>query len=351
MNKPLFVVLLGIVLSVALIGCGPPKVEKLETVLPSETAFLISLEGDTQSAQDMFKSAEFLEKNKIAAKQISLSQRSMKTGRFWYQYVWIPTQTVIKVSRAPITREWTAGSTGTNPKDQAIHVESKDSIGFGVGVNLTASIEEKDTAQYLYKFAGRPIEETIDSNVRSFVQSILSVEFGGRNLTEGIAAKREIGETLLKSTQEQFKPMGITVDYIGLAEGLQFDNKQVQEALDAKFKAEVGVKTAEQEAIAQEQKNKLTVSKAKAEREAAEEFKKAQDALVAKTQLQIYQDLAKNWNGVLPNWLMITGGEGMQNMLMNIPSAPNGVIGTAGEPRPKVEDPANVPAAPVPVNQ
>ena len=57
-------------------GCiGPPQLEKLETIKSNETAFMVNLEGDTKTNQDMFKCVEFLETKKVPSKQVSLNQR------------------------------------------------------------------------------------------------------------------------------------------------------------------------------------------------------------------------------------------------------------------------------------
>ena len=339
-------------------GClGPPKLEMLQEIEPNETAYLIALEGDTKDEQDMFKSVEFLESKKVAVKRVSLSQRDVKTGRMPWEYKWVPTQLLVKVDRSPVTREWTSSSTsGSTPTDQAIKVESKDSIGFSIGINITASIQEIDASKYLYNYAKKKLADVVDENIRGFVTSILSVEFGSRDLTTCMADKKPISELLQKDTTEQFKEMGITIHYLGIAEGMQFDKPEVQASIDKKFTSEMGIQSAKQEALAQEEKNKLIVSKAKAEREAAEEFEKAQEAMVAKTQLIIMQALAENWNGVLPNWLMMTGGSDLgQNLLMNVPSAAAGSLGTAGTAkvnRVSIQNgnlvPVNAPAAPVP---
>ena len=80
-------------------------------------------------------------------------------------------------------------------------VESKDSIGFAIGVNITAMIQEEDASKFLYYYAGAPLSTVIDNNVRGMVSSILSEEFGVRELREKLEG--DSGKTaILESTKE-----------------------------------------------------------------------------------------------------------------------------------------------------
>jgi hypothetical protein len=59
-----------IALLVGLTACAPRPVDEYVEIGPSETAFLVSLEGNTKEAQGKLNSIEFLEKNKVQAKRI-----------------------------------------------------------------------------------------------------------------------------------------------------------------------------------------------------------------------------------------------------------------------------------------
>jgi len=69
-------------------------------------------------------------------------------------------------------------------KDQAIAVESLESIGFSAGATITVSIKEEDAPTFLYYYFGKKLDDVVDQNVRSFVQMVLSREFGNRNLSD-----------------------------------------------------------------------------------------------------------------------------------------------------------------------
>ena len=124
----------------------------------------------------------------------------------WWAYKWIPTAQIIKVDRKPVTREWTkAEGTGTSNSNEAIHVESMDSIGFSLGVNMTTSIPEPWASRFLYNFSGKTLQQVTDQNIRGFVQAVLSREFGSKTLEEGRGDKKEIFEACFEEARELFE--------------------------------------------------------------------------------------------------------------------------------------------------
>jgi len=287
-------------------ACGPAKIEQFATIAANETAFLVPLEGANKTNQAKFMSIDYLNGAKVATKRISLPLRKWSTGRLWINYKWIQTMSVIKVNRMPVTREWTGdSSTGTNSKNQALWVESADSIGFGVGVNVTALITETDAATFLYYFAGKPLAQVVDQNVRGKVNSILSREFAKYDLEKARRAKNTIFETAAKETIAEFIELGVTITNLGLAEGLVYADKEIQNAINAKFKAEMGIQIQEQKNFTQERINERNVAIATAEAlaslkradgmirieaakaEAAKKFFKEIDARRAQVQLEV----------------------------------------------------------------
>lgn len=301
---------------VALVGCrGPYKVEKFEEIGPNETAFVIPLEGETKEGQAQLQSVEFLESKRVVSKRISIPQRQHDLGRGPGNFEWIATVRVIKVDRSPVTREWTRGSSsGTSSRDEAVAVESKDSINFRAGANITCSIREEDTAKFLYYFAGKPLSEVIDTNVRGLVQTVLAREFGQRDLRQCMEEKIDAFTLCLEETRKIFAEKGLSVDYLGSSEGLLYDEKKIQDAINARFVAENDIEVAKQEKLAQDQRNTLLIEKAKAERLAAEEIAKAQEAMTLKVTLEVQRTLAEaqkiaaeRWNGNVPTTILPQG--------------------------------------------
>ncbi len=299
-----------------LAGCaGPYKVVQFEEIGPNETAFVIPLEGETKGGQATLKSVEFLESNKVVAKRITIPQRQHDLGRTAGDYEWIPTVRVIKVDRTPVTREWTKGhESGTSAKNEAIGVESLDSINFRAGVNITCSIQEPDAAKFLYYFAGKPLTDVVDSNVRGYIQTILSREFGVIMLTECPKKKGEVFKTAFEEAKTFFAEKGLTVEYMGSSEGLLYDNPQIQDAINKKFLAENDIEVARQEKLAQVERNMMAIEKAKAEAEAAQALSDAREALTLRTELEVKRitaeatkTAAQRWNGSVPSNILPQG--------------------------------------------
>jgi hypothetical protein len=307
MKKIILNAIICLALSIILFSCAPPKVEKNEDIATNETAFLVPLEGESNSGQKKFMSIEYLESPqvKVAAKRIIMPQRSQKVGRFWNEIIWIPTMKVIKVDRSPVTREWTEEKeTGSSENDEVIRVESKDSIGFKVGVNITSMVKEEDAAKFLYYFSGNPLSVIMDKDIRGSVASILSKEFGSRDLKECKIAKKDIQNILEKEVNEKYTQYGITITNVGLVGGLDYENPEIQIAINNAYIAEMKVSEAIQSKLEQDQINLKNIATAKANREAAEEFAKAQEAQVRKTNLEIELIKAKNWDGALPKTIL-----------------------------------------------
>jgi hypothetical protein len=301
----------------AFVTCGPAEVPTIEEIGPNETAFLVPLEGDTQGGQKSFGSVEYLEKNKVAAKRVTHSMRKRSLGRMWFHYEWIPVTKVIKVNRAPVTREW------QKKANSALEVESKDSVGFWTGITITASIAEKDAATFLYNFAGAQLDYVIDNNVRGLILSVLSREFGNRTLAECKLQKSDVISIALQEARDVFTSKGITIEYLGSSMGLNYSNPDIQTAIDATVVAETRKVTEQNTLEAEKKKAETLVVQARAQREAAEEFAKALEAQKASRGLEIDMlkaqadfkraeatlEASKKWNGALPANILPSGSD------------------------------------------
>ena len=328
--QKMFIVLLLVGFVSMGIGCGPKMVEQFVEIEANETAFLVPLEGASKSGQGKFMSEEFLNEAKVASKRISLPLRKHVTGKLPGSFTWIPTIKVIKVNRAPVTREWTGKAvTGTSSANEALFVESMDSIGFGVGLNVTAMITEEDSARFLYRFAGVSLDTIVDKNVRGFLNSVLSREFAKYDLNVCRTKKNDVIDIATREVKEHFKNNGITIANIGIAEGLVYVNSAIQDKIDEMFTAEMDaqiqvqtnlkaekarhneIKLQELANEAQQKANEQKIKNATAEAEAAREFAKALSERTKQIDLEIKKMLAeakltqaKNWNGQLPEKIL-----------------------------------------------
>ena len=280
-----------IAVALAVSGCGnAPEVFEIKS---NETAFLIQMDGNSKN-QAAFMSEEYLAENKVASKRIVIPYVSVPGGR-WGQRVLAAK--LITVDRTPVTREWTRSEkTGTSPSNQAIAVESSQSIDFTVGVVMTASIPEANAAKFLYHYAGTPLSVVADTNIRGFVQSALAREFGAIDLDTARKVKGQIFEKIFKETKAEFAGKGISIDNLGYSEGMTYTDPNIQRAINETFQAQMAAQKAEQKVLEAHQL-----------RLAAEEFAKAKEAAVAKVDLDIrllqaqaQMKAAEKWDGHLP---------------------------------------------------
>ncbi len=274
-------------------ACGPAKVMPLDTVGPNETAFVIPMEGDSLN-QAKFESIDFLKAHKVLAKRIEIPVRERSLGRAYWNYEYIQTVRVIKVDRSLVTREWTKGGTsGTSSKDEALSCASLDGINFHLGVNLTASILEEDAPAYLYWHGQKSLSDVVDSNVRGYLQGIMSNEFGRLPFEKCKLQKADVFKKANDETIAKFKGVGITVSYVGSTQGFMFDDGTIQAKINEIQTAQMAKEVALNNALAQVEANKQIVSKAVAERQAAEEFAKAAEAQRQRIGLDIQMKYAE----------------------------------------------------------
>ena len=272
-------------------GCIKPyNTPELIVISPSQTAFLIPLEGNTKDNQASFDSLEFLETAKVATKRIRISKRWLQTGRFDYMGKWIPSERLVIVERKPESREWTSETnTGTSQKDEGIEAESSESIGFVIGIGITAQIDEPDATSFLYRYNNKPLKDILDDEIRLRVESKIIAECAKRTLRQIQTQKKEILDAVSNDVVKYFKSRGINISNLGYKGALTYTTPKIQEAIDSEFIADrtkaamektnqmnIDIKTAEANAekTAQAIRNQINIDKKKAEANAE---KTAQD--------------------------------------------------------------------------
>lgn len=300
-------------------GCMKPVDKPVFVELgTSDTAFEIQLEGAGKQAD--LKSEQYLKDNLVQARRVQLTYRWVPTGRWynWFSGYYLPNERVIVVDRKPETREWTAGTgSGTSPRDEAIWVESRDSVGFSTGISITARIDDTDDAiKFLFNYPAKPdaerkidcsdikgkedyevltsnLAQIMDAEIRTKIQEVFADEAAKYLMDDLRAKKTEIlavlrgdqfpAQLLSKAITDEegnqleefevvtateapeeyvsvvdfFSERGVTITAIGMFGGFQYENEDIQQAIDKVF---------------QEQQDKNVAA---AEREAAEERKEA----------------------------------------------------------------------------
>jgi hypothetical protein len=303
-------------------GCRQYDVPEYVEVAPSQTAFVIPLEGETK-AQAKFDSAAYLETRKVAAKRIQVPHRWNQRGRLWIDGEWMDTVRVIMVDRAPVTREWK--SDGNNKtKDNAIWTESSDSVGFSLGWSCTAFIQEEDAATFLYMYPSGSLAAVMDEELRGRIQQVAAEVSAKWPLDTLRTRKQDILDGVRSNVTAFFSARGITVTTLGMFGGMEYENEDIQKAIDATFINQQEKVNAAALLEAQSGKNERIKSEANALAEAArvkaqgeadgiESINKAlakaanNPQLIQLRQLEVDMKRAGVWNGVYPTTVAGSG--------------------------------------------
>lgn len=269
--KKISILVVSLIAVIAFSSCRRPyQEEQYVEVSPNEAAYVIPLEQGSKENQTKLKSEQYLEQNKVVSKRIYLPTQWHSTGRWDDEGKWIPSVRVIKVDRTPVTREWTEAGTGTNAiKKENIEVESKESIGFGVGITATASIPDEWSSKFLYNYNGRTLAQVMDNDVRGFIQNILTTEFGIRNLSQCQSDRKIVFDTMRKEVTDHFATLGVRIMNVGAAGQFEYIDQTIQDAINEKFSSEMKIAAAT---------NQVQAAKKFSEAKAAIEAQKNLDA-------------------------------------------------------------------------
>lgn len=288
--KKFIVLLLTLVMCLTMFtACRKPYDEpEFVTIEPHQTAFLIPLIGDT-SNQASFESEEMLMQAKVSTKEIQIPHRWVQTGRKHWMGEYRDTMALIIVDRSPVTREWSStDGVGTSAVNQAIYAESAESIGFSAGMNCSAQIySEEDAVKFLYCYNNKPLSEIMDSEIRARVESKFVEECASRTLNEILTEKEEIMKAVRDDVTSYFTERGITITVLGMKDGLEYDDPDIQTSINEKFSSEMKLTT-------QENENQRIISEAEAKAEANRILSESL------TDNVLYQLWLEAWNGVLP---------------------------------------------------
>ena len=138
---------------------------------------------------------------------------------------------MIRVNRSPMTREWTAdNATGSTKANQAIWVESADSVGFSMGFTCTAMIDEADAARFLYWYPTGSLEKVMDTEIRARIQQN-AAEVAARYPLDSLRTKKqEMIDAVRADVFPFFKTRGITVTTVSMFGGMTYENPEIQKA-------------------------------------------------------------------------------------------------------------------------
>jgi hypothetical protein len=351
-RQPRIEILLGLVaIPIALGGCvqpyDRPEYAEIDT---SETGFLIPLEGDS-GVQAKFQSEEYLRELKVAAKRVQITHRWSQEGRLPNDGHWIPLVRLIKVNRSPVTREWTAdAASGTASRNQAIWIESADSVGFSMGFTCTSFIPEEQAAKFLYWYPTGSLANVMDSEVRGRMQQV-AAEVAARYRLDALREKKqEISDAVKKDITEFFAVRGVVITTVGMFGGMTYENNEIQRSIDntviaqqlkvvnqARFEAQQRDNDRvelEANAIA-ERARRIAAGDADAKKIAAfaeaQSIREVNKALAEAREnpllyqlraLEVERARIDHWNGQYPAYFVGTAAGQSPNLLLQMPPAP-----------------------------
>ena len=259
MKKIFMMSVFALVLSLVFTSCKPYQKPVYVEVGANETAYVIPMETGNKAGQTKMKSEAYLEQNKVATQRIYVPTQWIKTGRGPGSGKWIESVKVIKVDRTPVTREWNSTGGGTNKNsNEALEVESKESIGFSVCITCTASIPEQSSSLFLYSYSGKTLAQVMDLDVRGYIQNVLTTEFGNRSLTMCQNERTNVFNNMRKDVTAHFAKFGIQIVNVGSAGGFVYQDNKIQEAINDKYASEMKITTVKNES---EAANKFAQSK------------------------------------------------------------------------------------------
>jgi hypothetical protein len=327
-----------------------PEYVEIDT---SETGFLIPLEGDgTQQAK--FQSEDYLKQRKVAAKRVQITHRWSQEGRISTDGRWIPTVRLVKVNRSPVTREWMSqnsvdktGNHRPTQNDQAIWIESGDSVGFSMGFTCTSYISEEDASKFLYWYPSGSLHDVMDREVRARIQQI-SAEVAAKYPLDVLRSKKqEISDAVKVDLTNFFATRGITITTVGMFGGMTYENPGIQRSIDDTFIAQQLKVVSEAKFEAQKKENErieleatavaekarreaqgqadARLAGAKAEAEAirlintAAQESQNNPLLLQLKSLEVEKARVEKWDGRYPQWWMAGGAAGGPNLQFQVP--------------------------------
>lgn len=207
----------------------------------NETAFVVPLNGGQTGDQAQTRSIDFWKgKQQIGVFRIEITKDAQ--GK--------PNVAVIKISRAPVTVKWAVDPTeSSDPKFLSPRFQTGDSQGFRLPLTVTAQISEQagkftlpdktviddgGAPAYEYYFGGKQLAQVLNENVYGKVAGELFAKF---NTTTATTADSSVGEFIQATYSDiasYFAPMGVIITNIGAMDGLNWDSKLQQDAIDNK---------------------------------------------------------------------------------------------------------------------
>lgn len=325
-------------------GCWKPfEPVKLETVTTNEEAFLIPLIGDA-SKQGTAKTEEFLKSNLVYTKQVRIPQQWVPKGyeTTMWNGNWKDAAVLIKVNKAPVTREWTADpNSGTSNKNEAIWVMTSDQVEFSTGWTCTARIANREESiKFLYNYPNGTLQHVMDHELRAKLQAAWTEEVTDLPMDELRRKATPHIDKVRDEVKKFFTERGIEITNLGITGGFVYKDPKIQDTMVEVFNAEQQKSISKAKAQAQQEDNARIQLEADAKAKAiftekegeakgirvvadakAYEIEKAQknaEAYLQLKRIELEKEKITKWDGRYPQYYMGSGDK-TPEMLLQVP--------------------------------
>ena len=154
-----------------------------------------------------------------------------------------PTKKVTLYSIALEQSYMTKSDQGDSPDDESFEIPTKEGAALEVDVAFSYSYELSEVPQTFTRFRGQNGKEILKSFIKPKMQAWIKEITPTFSMISIVSTQRgEVNKTLTEQLQARFKPYGITIDNIALADVRP--DAETDEAIRKKIKAQEDLETA-----------------------------------------------------------------------------------------------------------
>lgn len=226
-----------------------------------------------------------------------------------------PTKKVTLYSIALEQSYMTKGEQGDSPDDESFEIPTKEGAALEVDVAFSYSYELSEVPQTFTRFRGQSGKEILKSFIKPKMQAWIKEITPTFSMISIVSTQRgEVNKTLTEQLQNRFRPYGIEIDNISLADVRP--DAETDEAIRKKIKAQEDLETAKVnaekdkvEANRDKEVAEINAEKAKIEAQGKADARKIEAESEAAANKMISDSLSEKlienkkiekWNGDVP---------------------------------------------------
>ena len=154
-----------------------------------------------------------------------------------------PTKKITLYSVALEQSYMTKGEQGDSPDDESFEIPTKEGAALGVDVAFSYSYELSEVPQTFTRFRGQSGKEILKSFIKPKMQAWIKEITPTFSMISIVSTQRgDVNKTLTEQLQKRFRPYGIVIDNISLADVRP--DAETDEAIRKKIKAQEELETA-----------------------------------------------------------------------------------------------------------